>query len=73
MIKKIVNKCKKNKKTRPKSIKHLANNHFQCTTKYWNEPTPRASQSLFGQHFTDFISVIHVHLLPVKYHQYFAA
>lgn len=60
--KEIVNKCKE-KKNKTKSIKHLANNYFQCTTKYWNDPTPLHSLSFFGQHFTDFISVIHVQLL----------
>lgn len=63
MIKKIVNKCKKNKKTRPKSIKHLANNHFQCTTKYWNEPTPHHSLSLVNISLTLSVSYMYIYYL----------
>lgn len=70
--KEIVNKCKKNTKNKTKINKTFGKQPLSMHNQIleWTDTT---SQSLFGQHFTDFISVIHVHLLPVKYHQYFAA
>lgn len=71
--KEIVNKCKK-KQTKNKT---KINKNFWQTTTFNAQPNTgmirhHITVSLWSTSYTDFISVIHVHLLPVKYHRDFA-